>query len=49
MYILLRIIFSIIIYGLIASAYGVISWQYLFSLLAVTGLMITCYDEGRNE
>ena len=49
MYLLLRAFFSIIIYTLIMSAYGAISWQYLLGFLAVIGLMITCYDEGRNE
>ena len=49
MYILLRSIFSIIIYALIMSAYGAISWQYLLGFLSVIGLMITCYDEGKNE
>lgn len=49
MYLLFRSIFSIIIYALIMSAYGVISWQYLLGFLSVIGLMITCYDEGKNE
>ena len=49
MYLIFRTIFNIIIYALIMSAYGVISWQYLLGFLAVIGLMIVCYDEGRNE
>lgn len=48
MYILLRLIFSVIIYALVAAAYG-ISWQYLLCGIAILGLTITCTEEGRNE
>ena len=48
MYIFLRFIFSVIIYVLVAAAYG-ISWQYLLCAIAILGLTITCIEEGRNE
>ena len=48
MYLFLRIVFNAIIYSLVYIAYG-FSWQYLLCFIAVSGLMITCSEEDRNE
>lgn len=48
MYKFLKLVFSVIIYTLVYTAYG-FSWQYLLCGIAILGLMISCSEEGRNE